>query len=167
MRKIIEYIRSKGLDREGVRYVIVGGLTTLINFSLFALICKIMRIDVTSGGASSITDSIIFADEASISTPILFANVISISASIIFAYFANKLVVFKRHCSSRTELALEFIKFIGSRLVTMAVEIGAVWLFIEALFLNVLVGKAVSQVIVIVLNYVISKLIVFRRVKKK
>ena len=166
MRRVIEYVRYK-LDHEGVRYIIVGGLTTLINFGLFALLCAIMGIDVTPGGAASITDSILFAGETSISAPILIANVISISASILFAYFANKLVVFKRHCDTRAELVLEFIKFIGSRLVTMAIEIGVVWLFIEALFMNVLLGKAISQVIVIILNYVISKLIVFRRAKRR
>ena len=166
MRGIIDYIRKKGLDREGIRYIIVGGLTTLINFGLFVLICKIIGIDVTLRNVPSIQDSILSAGETSISAPILFANVTSISASIIFAYFANKLFVFKWRCNTRAELALEFIKFIGSRLVTMVIEIGAVWLFIEALSWNIMLGKGVAQVIVIILNYLISKLLVFRRAKE-
>ena len=165
MRQIIDFARRKGLDREGIRYLIVGGLTTALNFCLFALICAIIGIDVTASAVTSITDPVLFAGETSISTPILLANVASITASILFAYFMNKLVVFKRHCNTRTELALEAVKFFGSRLFTMAVEIGSVWLFIETLMLNVLLGKAASQVIVIILNYLISKLIVFRRKK--
>ena len=136
---IIDNIHRKGLDREGGRYIIVGGLTTLVNFGVFAVMHRILKIDVTV------------------------SNVTSISVSILFAYAANKLVVFKRHCSSQVELAFEFIKFVGSRLFTMAIEIGAVWLFVDVLVLNALIGKAVSQVLVIILNYIISKLIVFRR----
>ena len=138
VRKTVDFIRRKGLDREEVRYVFVGGLTTLVNFGVFAVMHRIMKIDVTV------------------------SNVTSISVSILFAYIANKLVVFKRHCDTQAELVLEFIKFVGSRLFTMAIEIGAVWLFVEVLTLNALIGKAVSQVLVIILNYIISKLIVFR-----
>ena len=165
MRQMIELIRRKGLDREGFRYIIVGGLTTLVNYGLFVLLCSIMRIEAIHGSMTSITDTILFAERTSASTRILVANLISISASILFAYFANKLFVFRWRCHTRTELALEFVKFVGSRLVTMAIEIGAVLLFTEALFLNVFLGKAVSQVLVIILNYFISKLIVFHRAK--
>ena len=139
VRRGIDNIRRKGLDREGGRYIIVGGLTTLVNFGVFAAMHRVLKIDVT------------------------ISNVTSISVSILFAYAANKLVVFKRHCNTRVELALEFIKFVGSRLFTMVIEVGAVWLFVDVLVLNALIGKAVSQVLVIILNYIISKLIVFRR----
>ena len=141
IQRIISSVRKKGLDREGVRYVIVGGLTTLVNFGVFAVMHRVLKIDVTV------------------------SNVTSISISILFAYAANKLVVFKRHCDTRVELVLEFIKFVGSRLFTMAIEVGAVWLFVDILVLNALVGKAASQVLVIILNYIISKLIVFRGMK--
>ena len=166
LRKLVDFVRRKGLDREGVRYVIVGGLTTLVNFGLFALICIIMGIDVSVGNMASIPDSVLSSGETTVSTTILFANLISISASIVFAYFANKLVVFRQRCSTRAELALEFAKFVGSRLFTMAIEIGAVWLFVDLLAMNALIGKAVSQVLVIILNYIISKLIVFRSGKR-
>ena len=142
IRRGIDFIRKRGLEREEVRYIIAGGLTTLVNFVVFALMNEIMRIDVTV------------------------SNVTSISVSILFAYVVNKHFVFKRRCNSGTELVMEFIKFVGSRLFTMAVEIGAVWLFVEVLVLNALLGKAVSQVIVIILNYIISKLIVFRRISR-
>ena len=141
MRWIIDFVRRKGLDREEVRYLFVGGLTTLVNFAVFALLHRLMKIDVTV------------------------SNVTSIMLSILFAYAANKHIVFKRRCNSRTELAFEFVKFVGSRLFTMAIEVGAVWLFVEALALDALLGKAASQIVVIILNYIISKLIVFRGAK--
>ena len=163
MRKFINFAYRKGLAREEVRYVIVGGLTTLINFGLTALIYSIMGIDGTAESVSSISATTIFINLASIPGPIVFANLTAISASIIFAYFANKFIVFRRRCDTRSDLALEAAKFIGSRLVTMVLEIVIVLLFLNVPEINALLGKVVSQVIVIVLNYILSKLIVFRR----
>ena len=139
----MDFIRGKGLRHEGVRYVIVGGLTTLVNFGLFALMHEIMGIDDT------------------------ISNVSSISVSIIFAYIANKLIVFKHHCNSVKELAQEFFKFIGSRLFTMALEVGFVWVFVRVFEANAMLGKAASMVLVVILNYIISKLIVFRSTNRQ
>ena len=141
IQKLISFIRSKGLDREEFRYIIVGGLTTLVNYSVFTLMYMIMGIDDT------------------------FSNVVSISLSILFAYVTNKHFVFRNRCSSLSELLTEFVKFVGSRLFTMTVEVGAVLLFSKVLNINAMIGKAVSQVIVVILNYIISKFLVFRRSK--
>jgi len=138
VKKITDYVFGKGLGGETVRYLIVGGLTTLVNFSLFVLMHEIMDIDVT------------------------ISNVTSISVSILFAYIANKLVVFRQRTDSPAQLAIELIKFVGSRLFTMALEIGTVLIFDSVLGWNATLGKAISQVLVIVANYLISKLIVFR-----
>ena len=137
-KRVIEHVRNNGLRGEGLRYVIAGGLTTLINFGLFALLHEVLGIDD------------------------IISNVSSISASIIFAYVANKLGVFKRRTGSLRELALEFSKFIGSRLFTMALEVGLVWMFVRVLETSAMLGKSVSLVLVVILNYIISKLIVFR-----
>ena len=136
--KIKEFIFGKGIGGERARYLIVGGLTTLINFGLFTLLNEIMGVDSTV------------------------SNLISIPVSILFAYIANKLAVFRRHSGSIEELAAEFCKFVGSRLFTMAIDVGVVFLFDNVLSWNATVGKAISQVIVIVVNYIISKALVFR-----
>ena len=142
-RKIIDYVFGKGLGGETVRYIIVGGLTTLVNYGLFELLWGVIGIDDT------------------------ISNVTSIFSSIIFAYVANKLVVFRWHCNSKVELVLEFIKFVFSRLFTMAIEVGAVYLFATILGFNTRLVKIASMVVVIILNYVISKVIVFRRGTKE
>jgi len=139
VRKLIEYVFGKGIGGESIRYLIVGGLTTLVNFSLFALMYEIMGIDVTV------------------------SNVTSISVSIIFAYVVNKLVVFMHHSDSVRELAAEFLKFVGSRLFTMALEVGVVMLFVDILEQSAMLGKVIANVLVIIVNYVISKAIVFRK----
>lgn len=137
-RRITGYITGKGIGGETIRYVIVGGLTTLVNFGVFFILHEVLTI-----GANV-------------------SNVISISVSILFAYIANKLIVFKQHSTSFSELVLEFLKFVGSRLVTMALEIGIVAAF-DAVGWNATVGKAVSVVFVVIVNYFISKLLVFRK----
>jgi putative flippase GtrA len=137
MKEKVRALLSGGLGGEAFRYIIVGGLTTLINFGVFALMTKILDIGVTV------------------------SNVTSISISILFAYITNKLIVFRRRCDTWAELALECVKFIGSRLVTMAVEVGCVMLFVDVFGQDELIGKAEAVVIVVILNYVISKLIVF------
>jgi len=137
--KVKEYVFGKGLGGETIRYLIVGGLTTLVNFSLFVLMHEALGIDST------------------------LSNVTSISVSVLFAYVANKLVVFRRRSSALSQLVIEFLKFVGSRLFTMALEIGVVLMFDGALGWNATLGKAISQVLVISGNYAISKLIVFKR----
>ena len=138
VERIVEYIRGKSGGAETVRYIIVGALTTLINYALFELLYSVLHIDVT------------------------ICNVIAISVSILFAYIANKLIVFRRHSASLTLLAVEFFSFIGSRLITMALEVGIVLLFHNILNYNARLCKVAALVLVIITNYFLSRLLVFR-----
>jgi len=136
--RIVEYVKSKGIGAETIRYTIVGVLATIINYGIYELLRGV------------------FGDRVTI------RNLISIPVAIVFAYVANKLYVFRRHCDSMSALALEFGKFIGSRLFTMALEVGGVELLHGVLGLDDRLGKIISQVLVIISNYVLSKTIVFR-----
>jgi len=138
IRKIVKYIFGKDLGGETIRYLIVGALTTFVNYGLFELLHSLIGLGVTV------------------------SNVTSIAASVIFAYIANKLVVFMKRSESLNELALEFFKFVGSRLFTIALEIGMVELFDKVLGADARLGKIISLVLVVIANYFISKLIVFR-----
>jgi len=139
IQRVIKYVFGKELGGETIRYVVVGAMTTLVNFGVFELLYEVIGISVTV------------------------SNVTSIAVSIIFAYVANKLVVFRRHSSSFAALAVEFCKFVGSRLFTMALEVGAVELFYTVLEQDARLGKIAAQILVVIANYLISKLIVFRK----
>ena len=143
IRKIVEYVKGKGVSSETIRYVLVGTMTTIINYSIFELMFSVMKIDVT------------------------ISNVTSIIISILFAYVANKLIVFRRHCHNANELAIEFVKFVGSRLFTMALEVGVMLLFHNILGYNERICKIGAQVLVIITNYIIIKLLVFREEDNK
>ena len=89
------------------------------------------------------------------------SNVISVALSILFAYFVNARFVFHSPAKGLRERLPEFCKFVGARLFTMAVEVGGVFLMVDLLSLNAMLSKLSTQIIVLILNYLISKLIVF------
>lgn len=137
IRKSAGFIRSP--RGETIRYIIIGGCTTVVDYASFFLMDRVMHLDFT------------------------FSNIASTSLAIIFAYLTNKLYVFESCTDSIPEFFAEFIKFICSRLFTMAIEIGCVHLFVIIMRQNSLLGKAEAIVIVVIINYILSKFLVFRK----
>ena len=91
------------------------------------------------------------------------SNVISISGAILFAYFANKFIVFRNHKDNMKQVIMEFLSFIVTRLVSMALELFFVWLTVEVMHILPYVGKFITQGLVIVTNYCFGKWVVFRK----
>ncbi len=144
-KKLSDLYRSVGA--EAVRYVLIGGCTTLVNFGAFTVLTKLMGFESTARG-------------------ITIANAISIFLSILFAYVANKLFVFRRHCPDLKSLALECLGFICGRGVAMILELVGVDLLVNRMGMNSTVGKLLMQGFVIVSNYFVSKFLVFRKDRK-
>ncbi|WP_050636350.1 GtrA family protein [Candidatus Stoquefichus sp. SB1] len=126
------------MNTEVIRYIIVGGCTTLVNLIVFTVMCKFLNIDVT------------------------LSNFVSVVTSIIFAYITNKIFVFQSKCETIQQLISEASKFIGARLLTMVIEVGGVFLLVNIIGQDELIGKLETQVIVLISNYVISKFLVFK-----
>lgn len=126
------------LTSEGMRYLFIGGCTTMVNLVVYAVLCRVVHLNVN------------------------ISNIISVSVSILFAYVTNKLIVFRSHCSSLGELAAECARFIGARLATMVIEVGGVFVLYEILHQNEMVAKLATQVLVVIGNYFISRFIVFK-----
>ena len=133
MKKILQV-----LNTEGMRYLIIGGCTTLVNLVVYAFLCRVVHLNVNV------------------------SNIISIIVAIIFAYITNKLIVFRAHCSSFGELAAECARFVGARLATMAIEVGGVFLIYNVMHQDEMIAKLATQVLVVIGNYFISRFIVFR-----
>lgn len=140
MKNIINKI-FKILNTEAMRYIIVGGCTTLVNLLTFAITRNLLHLSVD------------------------ISNIISIITAILFAYITNKLFVFMSHCNDYKELFMEFIKFIGGRLFTMVIEVGGVHLLYSIIGQNEWLAKIETQIIVLIANFVISKFLVFTRRK--
>ena len=91
------------------------------------------------------------------------SNVIAWVAAVAFAYVTNKPFVFHSHDWSAKTVLPELTKFVGSRVASGALETGIIFVTVDCLSWNGNVMKLVTSVLVVVLNYVASKLIVFRK----
>lgn len=90
------------------------------------------------------------------------ATVLKNVAGILFAYFTNRGIVFGSKAVGGKKVA-EFFKFVSSRLLTFGLDLLMMFLMVDLLSVNELIAGALSTVIVIVLNYVLSKLFVFTK----
>ena len=139
---------QKLINRETVLYVVFGALTTLVNYLVFLLL-------YAAAGQ----------DEA------LLVNVVAFIAAVTFAYITNKLWVFESKSWAWDVLKKEIISFIAARLLTFGLE--ELGLFIYGLaapegytilgFDGTLIAKLFLTVIVIILNYIASKLVIFKK----
>ena len=132
------HVEKKLYHDSRIRYLFFGGCTTLVNLGLFAVLKGPLGIDYR------------------------ISNFFSVAAAICFAFVVNKLFVFQSRTSSFTEGFREFIRFVLGRLVTMAVEVGGVPFCVEILHQPEMIAKLETQVIVTVVNYFISKFLVFK-----
>lgn len=126
-------------SEETVRYLFFGGLTTGVNLTVFSLFR--------------------YAGELSVNT----ANLISISAAVIFAFFVNRFLVFGITNTDRKEMTKEFLSFAGMRAGTLGIEFFGVWFLNGYTNIRDFWSKCLIQGVVIILNYIISKFVVFRK----
>ena len=94
------------------------------------------------------------------------SNVFAWIVAVAFAFLTNKPFVFQSHDWSRAMLIPEFTKFVGSRIFSGLFETGMLALTVDFLQFHDLTMKIIASVIVVILNYVASKLLVFRSARK-
>lgn len=129
--------------KEIVNYLIIGVLTTVVSLVSFYLI----RIFV-------------FTNDSQFD--IQLANVISWVLAVLFAFVTNKKYVFESK-STGYQKFVEMIKFYISRLTTLGVEMFVMWLLTSPLKVDDMISKIIVQFIIVILNYVFSKLFVFKK----
>lgn len=107
----------------------------------------------------------------------LITNVVSWLITVIFAYFTNKLWVFESKSWKANVVIKELIGFFGARIFSLVVEEAGLWLMIDIchmsnISLNIfdlfdlngnMIAKIIMQIVVVILNYVFSKLVIFRQ----
>lgn len=94
-----------------------------------------------------------------------YANGVAFVLAISFAYITNKLWVFQSQTEDLKSLLSEIGKFLMARLGTFVFEMAGLWLMIDGLGWNEWLPKYVMTVLVILLNYVLSKWLVFKKNK--
>ena len=93
------------------------------------------------------------------------ANVISWIICVIFTYFTNRTFVFKSKIKGFKNIIKEFFDFVTARLLTLVMENAILFVMIDLLTINNMIAKLVGQFVVIVSNYFLSKLWIFKKKK--
>ena len=138
MKKIIDLYKKY---EEIVNYVIVGGLTTLVSLASY-FTCVTMFLNTNNA------------------LELQMANIISWVLSVTFAYFSNRKFVFK---SKNNKKFKEALKFYASRITTLLIDMGVMFLLVTVLSVNDKISKILVQFVILVLNYLFSKFIVFKK----
>lgn len=140
--------------KEVILYLVFGVLTTIVSWGSYALF------EMSLG--TFITDTIILSS---------IANVLSWIVAVLFAFITNKLWVFESKSFKGIVVIKELGTFVGSRLLTGVLEwVGVPLLMLIGLDQDIfgiegMLAKVLISVIVVILNYVLSKLLVFRKKK--
>ena len=139
----LKVLIQKVCTKEVIFYAIFGILTTLVNVGIFFILNFLLDVEEN------------------------LSNNIAIITAVLFAYFTNRKLFFHSEASSWKEKWIEFFKFILGRAVTMIIEsVGCALLFAYAPIPN-LISKCIMTVIVIILNFFISKFFAFKKVSSK
>ncbi len=134
--------------QEGMRYLVFGVLTTVVNIVVAAFTYYVLFFKL--------------AEELKVSL----STAIAIVAAWIFAYVTNKLYVFDSKTNTLKEWLKEIASFIGCRLITAVIEIGLMNWLVTGLQFNYMVMKIVVSVMIIILNFIFSKLLIFKKGEK-
>lgn len=95
----------------------------------------------------------------------ILSNIIAWIASVLFAYVTNKIYVFSSKAADIKTVARELISFVGCRLLSGFMDISIMYIFVKLLTLNDFIVKIIDNIFVIVVNYVFSKFIVFKKIR--
>ena len=136
MQKIIKLFQKY---REPLLYLIFGGLTTIVSIVSYAACERILGMDP------------------------LVANIISWILAVSFAYVTNRKWVFESRAVGTGPVLREIVSFFGGRLATLGLEEVMLWAGIRLMGLDSLLVKLIAQIAVILSNYVIRKVFVFRK----
>ena len=120
-------------------YLIFGVLTTVVNYIVYLPCYNLLGLSATV------------------------SNVLAWVVAVAFAYLTNKPFVFRSHDWSAKTVVPELMKFVGSRIASGALETGIIFVTVDCLLWNGNIMKLVTSVLVVILNYVASKLLVFRK----
>ena len=93
----------------------------------------------------------------------LIANVFSWILAVLFAFYTNRIWVFQARTNSIRDFLKQMIAFCSGRIVTLIIEEVILFIFITNLHCGSMMVKIVAQIVVIILNYIISKLWVFNK----
>ena len=125
--------------REMILYVFFGGFTTLVNIAVYLVSTKVFHIDL------------------------VLSNILAWILSVLIAYVTNKIFVFESKIWNAKLLLREFFSFVGARLLSGLFDTAFLYVTVEHFHLWDVAMKIVSNIVVIIMNFVFSKVFIFRK----
>ncbi|KPI49306.1 teichoic acid glycosylation protein [Clostridioides difficile] len=125
--------------KETILYLFFGAFTTLVNIVSYLFFTRVILFNF------------------------MVANVLAWIFAVLFAYVTNKFFVFE---SRRVELKFlfkEFLSFVSFRLISGIIEMVIMYIMVDLLFVNDVIVKIFTNIVVIISNYLFSKMIIFRK----
>lgn len=143
--KKIDWKTIKGLYfgyKEVINYLVFGVLAMIVNFVSYYIFARLLNLDeVISSGLSWF-------------------------CSVLFAYITNKLFVFESKTDTLKAFLIEMASFFLARIISGALcDVGTFALMVKIFHINDIFSKIVTQIMVVIVNYLFSKLIIFRKKK--
>jgi putative flippase GtrA len=120
-------------------YLFFGGLTTVVNYLVYLPCYNLLNLSAAV------------------------SNAIAWAVAVAFAYLTNKPFVFRSHDWSMKTVVPELTKFVTCRIGSGLLETGILFLCVDLLAWNGNVWKLITSVLVVILNYIASKLLVFKK----
>ena len=141
MKNLINKLIEKFFTREVISYLIFGVLTTVVNFVFYWLFTEVFAVYYIT------------------------SNVIAWVFAVVFAYITNKLFVFESKSWEPAIVFKEVISFGAARIISLLFESGSLALTVEIIGVPELIAKVIAAVFVVIINYVASKLFIFKKKK--
>lgn len=141
--------------REIISYLFWGGMTTLVSWGSYALAELVFH---------SLDQKLL-----GVALSVYLASILSWICAVLFAFVTNKLWVFRSKSWARSVAWPEFLKFLSSRLATGVLEFVGVPLLVRIgldyplMGRDGLLAKIIVTIIVVILNYILSKLFIFKK----
>ena len=140
MLKIIKNKYEK--YKEIINYLFFGVLTTIVNFVVYIVLSKVFHVDET------------------------ISNIIAWILSVLFAYITNKKYVFSSRKNDLKSIIKEMGSFFTCRLASGIFDIVSFFVLIKEIGINDIISKALIAIVVVIMNYIFSKIIVFKKNQK-
>lgn len=141
MQTIRKYVDKVRKDPELLRYIVIGVCTTAVNYVVYLL-------------------------ARAVDLHYMAATVLASVVAILFAYVANKLYVFRSHTDSLKAFAVEFFNFVLMRVISLGANAVLMKWLVDGVHIDDRLAQILVQFIVVALNYVFSKLYIFKEHKK-
>lgn len=128
--------------KEIINYIVFGGLAFFVSLISYYFLAKIIKLDE------------------------VISSIGSWFCAVLFAYITNKIWVFESKVNTKKGFLKEIVSFFLARVVSGAFcDVGTFALMVKVLKINDIIAKIVTQIMVVIMNYVLSKFIVFKKEK--